>query len=231
MRRLSKRERILIIGTLILALATLFLYYYYFPLTQKNSDMQKKSEELTEQINESMTVKILLDNAKLNLDKLRLETSDNKEYLMETIDEPGILVYISDIINDISMDQTIKYQEVLDSVEYVSKDINLTFRTSYDELFQILKKFEEGDNYTTLNSISIKMDEITEISNVDEENLDVPINEDSDEDNLIASEDEMNMPLSVEYSLRFYGKESNWAGTGQYDFMKNGSFRKNNIFE
>lgn len=207
MRRLTKRERNLIIGVLAFAIIGLFVYYYYFPLEEKIKNMQEESETLSLDIDDGKITKIMVDNAKETKNELEEKSLEHEEYLMDSIDEPLLLTYIEDIIIEDTDKQTLNYNEVTDNNLYFHKDISLSFGTEYQSLKEILEKFELGEYYSTLNSIDIN-------SNYDTKTED---NEDQ-------------MPLDITYSIRFYGSDATWEDQGQYEFMGGGKYKKNNPF-
>ena len=205
MRRLTKRERNLIIGVLAFAIIGLFVYYYYFPLEEKIKGMREESEMLSLDIDEAKITKTMVDDAKKTRDELSEKSLEHEEYLMESIDEPILLTYIEDIVLDRSEEQAVSYNEVADNDLYYHKDINFNLETKYNLLTEMLERFEEGDYYSTLNSISINRKELESLE--------------PDE-----------MYLSVTYSLRFYGSEATWEDKGQYEFMDGGKYKKANPF-
>ncbi len=205
MRRLTKRERNLIIGVLAFAIIGLFVYYYYFPLEEKIKNMQEESETLSLDIDDGKITKIMVDNAKKTKNELEEKSLEHEEYLMDSIDEPLLLTYIEDIILDKTEEQVLLYNEVADNELYFHKDIDFTFETDYAPLKTILGEFEEGDHYSTLNSIDIER---------------------KDGDNLEANE----KALKITYSIRFYGSDATWEDQGQYEFMGGGKYKKNNPF-
>ncbi len=223
MKKLSKREKILIVFTLIVASVTLFLFYYYFPLQDKINDIHEEANNLDIEIEECKITEILLKPAKKEIEKYKLMIDDSDDYLMDSIDEPNILYYINNILKDISKEQSITYNELNVKKEYTSKDISLSFITTFDDVINIIKQFEEGDMYTTINSIDLNM-------NRDSINLAPSSDEDMDEVNEdleLANK----MPIEVKYSLRFYGAKATWDSQGVYEFMDGVLIGKPNIFE
>ena len=223
MKKLSKREKILITFSLIAASVSLFLFYYYFPLQDKISDLHEEASKLYIEIEECKTTEILVEAVKKEIEKVKLKIEDSDDYLMESIDEPNILYYISNIIKDTSKEHSITYNDLNIKKEYTSKDISLSFITTFDNVMNILKQFEEGDMYITLNSINLDM-------NRDSHNLASGSGEDMDEVNEdleLANQ----MPLQVKYSLTFYGAKATWDGHGVYEFMDGVLVGKPNIFE
>lgn len=210
MRRLTKRERNLVIVVILFAVIGLFTYYYYFPLEEKIENLRKESEELSLDIDDAKVTEILVVSKREEKKILEEESKEYEEYLMESIDEPLLLTYIEDVVIDDTEEQSLSYSELVNNELYFHKDVSLSFNTEYESLNEILKEFEEGYYYNTLNSISISSNYA----------------EDEDEED----EEDKDMPLSVSYSLRFYGADGTWDGTGEYEFMDGGKFGRDNPF-
>ncbi|MDI9509415.1 MAG: hypothetical protein QM217_06325 [Bacillota bacterium] len=220
MKKLSKREIILIACTLIGGLIALFIIYYYMPQKDKIAQLKQESQQLSLDIEDCKTKQMLLDATRNEVNEYKKQITDADEYLMESIDEPNILYYLSNIIYDTSEDQSVSYSPVEDKEVYVNKDISLSFNTSFENLIEILTSFEEGDIYTTLNEISISMNRDNNQYAMEYEQ------EDEQEDDEVSLS-----PLKVSYGIRFYATDSTWDGAAEYKFMKGGEYTKENIFE
>ena len=190
MRRLTKREQHLVFVVLLIALLGLFIYYYYFPLKDEIEEMHNRSEALTLDINDAMVTKSFVENARQEKLELEEKSLEYEAYLMDSIDEPILLSYIEGIAFKDSEKQDLSYSALTDNELYLHKDIDLNFNIEYKDLKKILEKFEEGEHYSTLNSISIEKNESIEDEEYDDDDL----------------------PLNVAYSIRFYGVEGNWDG-------------------
>lgn len=221
MKKLSKREIVLIVSSLIIASIALFVIYYYIPQKDRITQLKQESIQLSLDIDERKTMKLLVDAEKNEVIDYKQQIADADEYLMDSIDEPNILYYISNNIYNTSEKQSVSYSVVEDREVYVNKDISLSFDTSFENLITILGSFEEGDIYTTLNSINIKMDRsnYNTYDGFDDEE------QDDEEDK------ENKSPLNVSYGIRFYATDATWDGSGEYEFMENGKFKRANIFE
>ena len=221
MKKLSKRERYLVLATLIFAILALFIYYYYFPLKNEIESLKFQSEDLSSQIEEAKNTRILIDTSKKEIEDLNVQILESRDFLMDSIDEPALIKYINDIASGDSNLESINYNQLLDNEIYFTKDINIRLDTDYLNLKKILREFEEGENFTTLHNFTIFINNqtsTTEITNEDGqvEVVEIPGN---------------TMPLTIDMLIRFYGVEGTWDGTGEYDFMKSGRFSKPNLFK
>jgi hypothetical protein len=212
---LSKRERVLIIGSAIILIIVIFLYYYYFPLKKEIENMETQLQEVLLQVEDGQRKKELVNDLQEELNNLQLAQSESKEYLISSLDEPEIISYISRIIGNQGELKSLSFSGVTDREIYVSGDLGLKFETNYNELKKIIEKFENGEYFTTLNNVRIDKKEKEESSNEE-------TNEEREKTNKNT--------LDVDCGIRFYAKEANWDGTGDYIFME-GEFSKSNIFE
>lgn len=212
--RLSKRERILVFGTLVLGLLFLFIYYYYMPLKDKVEDLKVQSEDLDYQIDEKKQKKVLVDSLKKEIKVLEKRAQESERYFMASIDEPEILYYMNGFLSDKTMKQSLEYKEVEDLEVYKHKDISLEYNTSYGELKEILRQFEGGEYYTTLQSFKLSVDgSLVGKYEIDEKGA------------IIVKEKEKTpYNLNIEHEIRYYGLDATWDGTGEYEFMKGAKF-------
>lgn len=220
MTKLSKREQYLIIAALLFAIVALVAYLYFLPLQNEINSLEMKSNEITASIEEAKNTAILIQTTSEEIEEIEQELAEKREFLMDTIDEPKILKYVTDIIINNGNLSSLNYNEVVDKAIYFSKDVSLSFTTSYTGLKNIVKAFENGDYFTVVPNISINPieDPVTDVqTTVEETEATTPTLPYTDSQ------------VSVSMTIRFYGKESTWDGSGEYDFM-DGDFGKDNIF-
>lgn len=228
MTKLSKKEKYLVIGALVFASVALFIYFYYFPLKDEIKELERQSEEVSLKLDEAKSLAIKIENTKKEIESLKIEAAENMAILMDKIDEPEILDYISNKTNyadgssDISDLIAISYESVSDHDLYYSNDILLSFNSNYDSLKEILKAFEAGDKYaslTTMNITSLEKDD----SSV--------TNQGEGSEEAAGTINTSNYPLEIEFGLSFYGETPLWDGSGEYIFMEGGNFEKTDLFE
>ncbi len=221
MAKLTKREQYLVIGALLFAIVALVAYLYYFPLQDEIKTLDQQSLDLDLQIEEAKNRLVMIETTKQEIAQLEEEIAQQREFLMDTLDVPELLNYVSDIILSSGDLSYISYGPNVDNEIYFSKELGIDFTTSYTDLKNILVALEEGERFTVIPSISISpVGETTEIV----ESFD-------DEGNLIETEVPVSLSdVSVNLTARFFGAESDWDGSGEYDFM-NGNYGKGNIFK
>ena len=227
MTKLSKKEKYLVIGALVFASVALFIYFYYFPIKDEIKELERQSEEVSLELDEAKSLVVKIENTKKEIENLEIEAAENMAILMENIDEPEILDYISNVTNyadgssDISDLIAISYESVSNHDLYYSKGISLSFNSNYNSLKEILKAFEAGDKYASLTTINITTSK-----------------EDLSAANQIEGSEEATStvntpiyPLKVQCGLSFYAEESLWDGSGEYIFMQGGNFSKTDLFK
>ena len=228
MTKLSKKEKYLVIGALVFASVALFIYFYYFPLKDEIKELERQSEEVSLELDEAKSLVVKIENTKKEIENLEIEAAENMAILMENIDEPEILDYISNKTNyadgssDISDLIAISYESVSDHDLYYSNDILLSFNSNYDSLKEILKAFEAGDKYaslTTMNITSLEKDD----SSV--------TNQGEGSEEAAGTINTSNYPLEIEFGLSFYGENPLWDGSAEYIFMEGGNFEKTDLFK
>ena len=99
MTKLSKKEKYLVIGALVFASVALFIYFYYFPLKDEIKELERQSEEVSLKLDEAKSLAIKIENTKKEIESLKIEAAENMAILMDKIDEPEILDYISNKTN------------------------------------------------------------------------------------------------------------------------------------
>ena len=202
--KLTKRERILLLGALIIAVLTIFLNYIYFPLREDVNTLKRQSEELSIQIIEAEQKQALVENLEQQLSKLQEDDETSYKDVMKTWDEPEILVSIEQTLGGLGFSNLIENYGVITGEGYLNGDINLNITATYDKLLVILKKFEEGNYFNTVESMVVSNKE--DLGRDTEKQLEI---------NLV---------------LRFYALDYMKEYTKDYKFM-NGNFGKTNIFK
>lgn len=228
MTKISKKEKYLVIGALVFASVALFVYFYYFPLKDEIKELERQSEEVSLELDEAKSLVVKIENTKKEIENLEMEAAENMAILMENIDEPEILDYISNKTNyadgssDISDLLAISYDSVSNHDLYYSKDILLIFNSNYNSLKEILKAFEAGDKYASLTSMNITSPKKDDSS---------AANQDEGSEETTGAVNTSGYPLEVECGLSFYGETPLWDGSGEYTFMEGGNFEKTDLFK
>ncbi len=231
MTKLSKKEKYLVIGFLVFASVALFVYFYYFPLKDEIKELERQSEEASLKLDEAKSLAVKIENTKKEIESLKIEATENMAILMENIDEPELLDYISNKTNyadgssDISDLIAISYDSVSGHDLYYSKGISLSFNSNYNSLKEILKAFEVGDKYASLTSMHI----VT--SRKDDPSANNQVEGSEEAAATATTVATANYPLEIEFALSFYGETPFWDGSGEYIFMEGGNFSKTDLFE
>lgn len=203
--KLTKRERILLLGALIIAVGIMFFNYIYFPLKEDIKELKTQSEELSIQINEVKQKQALVETLEEQLFKLQEDSDTIYEDVLKTWDEPEILVYIEETLGELGMSELIENYGVITSEGYLNGDINLNMVATYENLMTILSKFEKGKYFNTVEFMTVEV-----------------------KDDMIVGAGMKQLKINL--ALRFYALDHLNEYTEDYHFMK-GKFGKNIIFQ
>lgn len=204
--KLTKRERILLLGALIIAFMVIFLKYIYLPLREDVKALKSQAYELSTQIEGAKQKQALVEVLEKQLSKIQEDDNTSYEDVMKNWDEPVILVYLEQTLDELGFSNMIENYGVVPEEEgYLNGNINLKLTATNENLMKILKKFEEGKYFSTVETM-----EVAEADNL--------------ENNANKKE------LDINLILKFYSLDYMKEYTDDYKFMK-GKFGKTNIFE
>jgi hypothetical protein len=213
--KLTKRERILLLGALLIAVAVMFINYVYFPIQKDIKELSNQTKDLTIQIDEAKQKQELVVILEGQLVELQAENDKIYEDVMKTWDEPEILVYIEETLDELGLSELIDNYGVVTGAGYLNGDINLKISASNENLITILKKLEEGKYFTTVESMDVK----------DKENS-REVADDKDD----KAKDTAGKQLDINLVIRFYALDYLKEYSEDYPFMK-GKYGKTNIFK
>jgi Na+-translocating ferredoxin:NAD+ oxidoreductase RnfG subunit len=213
--KLTKREQVLLLGALMIAVAVMFVNYVYFPIQKDIKELSNQSKQLMIQIDEAKQKQELVKILEGQLAELQAENDKIYEDVMKTWDEPEILVYIEETLDESGVSELIDNYGVITGAGYLKGDINLKISATYENLLIILKKLEEGKYFTTVESMDIK----------DKENS-VKTADDKDD----KAKNAEGKQLDINLVLRFYALDYLKQYSEDYPFMK-GKYSKTKIFE
>ncbi len=199
--KLTKREQKMLVGTIFIAAAVLFLVYVYFPINKDINSLKIQSSEVSTKIQEAEQRQKSVVDLKKQISALQKEISTQYDDFMEIWDQPAILVYLESTIDKLGLKNSVEFLEPITINEIKSCDISLGLKTNYNNLVKLFKSLEKGKYFNIVSSIDIT-----------------------------DSEDESPNPLEVNLVLRFYSQESIDTYPAEYSFM-NGQYKKSNIFQ
>jgi hypothetical protein len=237
--KLTKREKILLLGGLFAVAIAVFVIYVYQPLTKEVDKLQFQSEELTFRLQEVKSKQGQIEELEDKLDTLQKEITAKHSDVFKIWDQAELLVFVEETIDDLCEKESIDFFDVTKTDSIQSGDIALKFKTDYDGLQTIWDRFEKAKYFNTVITF--------ELAKSEEETFIQPTSGISDteaegEDSLLAANtgdtqavDTNNTQaanaeeLEVTMNLRFYAQNTADPYPEEYDFM-NGVYGKDNIF-
>jgi hypothetical protein len=155
---MTKREKILIV--IVLVLAVFVIYYMFFlkpnieELTALNNANDGKRISVT--TNEQIQQNIGLIENKIAEDKQQL--AQFGETVLSQFDQPDALVYLYNVISKYGQKITFNFQEATDTGNIKVNVVTVTLNAKYDELKSIVKSLNEGDYYLKVTGINATSD-------------------------------------------------------------------------
>lgn len=199
--RLTKKEQRLLIGTIFILAAVLFLVYVYFPLNKEINSLKIQSSEISTQIQEAEQRQKLIQELEKQIADLQKDMDTKYDDFFKIWDQPEMLVFMEDIIDNLGLKKSVELLEPVESNGVKTGDLSMNLKTNYNDLLKLFNKLEKAKYFSTVFSV-----------------------------NIVDSEDESSDPLEVNLILSFYSQESTDTYPKKYSFM-NGNYKKSNIFQ
>lgn len=205
--KLTKREKVLLIFALIIAILTFFVVYVYLPLQDKIDILQKESDDLALQIQDAKTKEIQIKSLEIELDEMVKKVDEEYKDILQIWDQPELLNFIEVTMKNYCEKQSIDFFDPIDVSSIRTGEITLKVKTDYENLQRLWKDFEKSKYFNTLQSFAIN------------KNMD-----DSESNN------SQQVKLDVTMVLRFYAKNQTQEYPEKYDFIK-GNYGKKDIYK
>ncbi len=199
--KLTKKEQKLMIGTIFVAAAAIFLVYVYFPLDREISELKIHSSELSTQLQMAEKRQQSITELKKQISVIQEEMDKEYDNFLKIWDQPELLVFMEDVIDKLGIKQSVELLEPVEGSGIKSGDISMELKTNYNDLMSLFKKLEKAKYFSTVYAMDI-----------------------------VDSEDDSTDPLEVNLILRFYSKENTDKYPEKYSFM-NGKYKKSNLFQ
>ena len=155
---ISKRERILIIVVVLLALLGAYYLYYLKPNMDEVSELNSDIENLQLQ-------KSAHDQQTTQAELLKSQIEDMDEQLAlygdsiaHSFDQPPVLVYLSDTINTYASKNLIQFDMTQQTGPIERYVITITMTATYDGLKQVLSALEDSPYLIRISGMSISTD-------------------------------------------------------------------------
>ena len=199
--KLTNREKILLPSVLIVVLAALFFNFVYVPLNKDINSLQLTVDDLDYQLSEAKGKQELVDVLKTKIPKLKKKLEKDNDDILKIWDQPELLAFVEKTVSTLGKKQSVSFYDPVMADTIQTGDIDLLINTDYTDLQSILGNFEKAQYFSTVTKFNIKSD----------------------------SEDEE--ALEVSMTLRFYSRDTASKYPEDYEFMKNGTFGKPDLFE
>ncbi len=137
--KISKREIVLLFA--LFAIICGFLYYrmYFTPKMQEIENEDLEIEVLETNLRDIGIKAAVLEKLRVNLDEQRQEAGEKMSGVAEAIDQPDMLMMISEQIEGLSADSVYIFSRDYEQMEDCRKcSVEVMFRTNYESLRQIL---------------------------------------------------------------------------------------------
>lgn len=205
--KLTKREKVLLLGTLIIAILTFFVIYIYLPIQDSIETLQGQSEELAIQIQDARAKELLITELETELSKLTEEVDERCNDILQVWDQPELLNFIEVTMKNNCEKQSIDFFDPIDVSSIRTGEITIKVKTDYNDLQKLWKDFEKAEYFNTLQSFTAVKDM---------------------EDRTMINSQEAN--LDVTMILRFYAKSQSLDYPEEYDFIR-GTYGKKDIYK
>jgi septal ring factor EnvC (AmiA/AmiB activator) len=222
--KLSRREKILLILVVVLALGAVYYFYFLTPftkeMTQIQSDIAQKQTEFSTLNMQNGQLK-LLDK---QIDDLKTQNKELLDKIPTGFDQADLLNFIYDLTKSKSDKTSYIFEQPVDYVKIDCQKATLTFNTNYGNLKEILNTLKtcRFNNRIVLMVATTKEQEAAKPSDNEGDGKSEDGEETADTGNPAYT---LNVVLTVE----FYNIKGDIPADKKYDFG-NGSKGKSNLF-
>ena len=226
MKKISNREKLLLLVVLALVVIYFFIDKMYTPITDEVKELRKQSEDLAIQVDNMDDKEELIADLSTQVETLQKEIDEVNKDIFVVWDDPELLVYIEKVMGKYGEVKSEVFAEALDATGYWTGDVTLSYEANYENIKKLMSEFEKNKYFNTVVTFDISSRSAEQV-NIDT-NTGIITDATSDTDN--SNEAKNDDTLAVNLVLRFYSKEIVGKYPEKYDFMK-GEFGKDNIFK
>ncbi len=226
MKKISNREKLLLLVVLALVAIYFFIDKLYTPITDEVIELRKQSEDLAIQVEDMNNKEELIADLSSQEETLQKEINEVNKDIFVVWDDPELLVYIERVFGEFGEVKSEAFSETLDATGYWTGDVTLSYETNYENLKKIMTEFEKNKYFNTVVTFDISS-RSAEQANIDPNTgIITDTTLDTDNSDEVTNDD----ILVANLVLRFYSQETFGKYPDNYDFMK-GIFGKENIFK
>lgn len=222
--KLTKRERVLLIGAFTIVAITVFFIYFYLPLQREIDSMKEKSVELNLDLQEAITKTTQIKQMEEERKEYENNLIANHSDILKIWDQAELLVFVEDTIDVYCSKESIDFFDPLKIGTISSGTVGIKIKTNYRDLLRLWKKLEDAKYFNSLNSFEIK--KISDITN----DIDGQAIDNSGENIVTTANNENDLKqLEVFMSFSFYSQDVSDKFPDIYQFV-NGEYGKEDIF-
>jgi len=204
--KLTKREKVLLFGALIIVVVTVFITYIYLPLTKEIETLQVQSEDFSIQLQEAQAREGLIKEMEKQLITVQDDVKTKHGDILKVWDQAELLVFVERSIDELCNKESIDFFDTVEVDKVLTGDIGIRIKTNYENLQKIWDKFENAKYFNTVTSFKI-----------------------TDAEGSSVVTDDNKKELEVTMNIRFYSQNLINEYSNEYDFM-DGGYGKTNIF-
>ena len=207
--RLNKREKIILIAALFIAIVVLFINFVYFPINEEIKDLQVQSLELSTQVSQAQAKFASIQSLKTQKEQLEKDIDAKNDGIISGWDQPTILYFIEDSISRYAKILSVDMFDPYSIAGITSGEVTYMINVDYNDLTTIWGILENAECYTTVQSFAIEKAANTGVN-----------------------EKESQKELNAEIILRFYAQSTTDEPMAEesYKFM-NGQYGRRNIYK
>lgn len=174
--KLTNREKVILPLALFIIAAACFINFIYLPLNKDIKSLQKESEELETQIQDSESKQKAIEELQEQITLSKEEYDTKNSDVMPIWDQSELLFFVESTTDSLCVKKSINFFDVISADVIQAGDINIEIITSYDNLKKIWGKLDNAKYYNTVTRFSMKELEAYETDADSEQKLEVSMN-------------------------------------------------------
>jgi len=151
---LSKRERVLLIVVALLAVAALYIMFYFKPFIETYNETQDEIDTLLIEQNTLNQQNAQTENLLTQVNSLDAQLAQYGDGVTHAFDQPAVLVYLSDTVNQYAQKNTITFEYAAQTGTVEQYSIRVTLITTYDGLKQLLAALDDAPYMMRISAMS-----------------------------------------------------------------------------
>lgn len=201
---MTKREKILIVFVLILAVVCVYYIYFLQPCLKEITDLnsQKDINESNIRTNEQIKLKIEELTQKISDDEKKI--SKFSDSIFSAIDQPDVIVYLYNTINKYGQKVITNFNSLTNAGQIKVCSVSVTFNGTYNALKCILKELSEGEYLVKVTELTAAPFVLPPVELPQGESTASPTPKATDEQSSANQSPAVTDLLSINLTLEFY---------------------------